>query len=146
MDILGKWGAYLTIPQVVLGLLVVLIMGSHDNTSALDAAIGGLATAGLVASVFIIITIFFMHPIAVVIGTSSLSIVLAVLSGLSGAIFSVWIFGFFGIALAFAATMLVTPMKSTDGKITHYLSALPAIGGLLYLARESSKGRGRVGE
>lgn len=144
MDILGKWGALIFVPQIVLGAIAGALMAYYGDG---DPVIFALAVAGVVAMIFIGIAMFVREEVGVAIALSSLAAICAafcIQSGLMG--FAVVIFTFFSIVPAILAAMLTKSYgPPTDETVLRlFFSAQPPIGALMYLVNRLDEEREKI--
>ncbi|OGG78392.1 hypothetical protein A3A36_00370 [Candidatus Kaiserbacteria bacterium RIFCSPLOWO2_01_FULL_52_12b] len=132
MEILGKWGAHLFVPQMFLGLLVyaIAIYGGVDDDVAIDFA---LSVAGVVAIFFMAIAMWYNNTVGIAVVSSSLAAVLAIFCALAGANIFAGFFGFIGLVAAMRAALLVKSEGASEPLTLLFLSALPVLGAFMFL-------------
>jgi ABC-type Na+ efflux pump permease subunit len=142
-NILGKWGIYLLALQALFAIVIYGIASSvgMDDTVATKLA---LATAGIVAIVCIIITMFKLKTVGVAIATSSLSAVLLIFCIFAHVYVFASILGFISFAVSFVAAMIVKREEADENIFFLILEALPVIGAFIYLSSQLDKEREKM--
>lgn len=143
MEILGKWGTYLFVPQVVLGIMVYVVTtyGGVDDVIAIDFA---LAAAGIVAVSFTAVAVVSRKMVGIAIASSSLAVVLAVFCALADANLFVWFFSFIGFVAATIAALFVKSEGAPEPLHLLVLASLPVLGAFMFLNLKLDEERERM--
>ncbi|MSU74203.1 hypothetical protein EXS57_00285 [Candidatus Kaiserbacteria bacterium] len=132
MNVLGKWGAYIFIPQMLIGIATygaAFLLGGVDVFGQALFVVGG-ATA-----LYSLTAMYRGEELAVTLSLSSFSAILMLLCLPTSSIVSAVVFGFFSVSLAVLAALLVKNAEASEDKVFSHLvlDALPIIGALRYL-------------
>lgn len=130
MNLLVRWGVRILFIQVILGMVTYVAPGGEE------AGIGpALLVAGVVAAIFIVVSIVFNDEVVTAVASSSLAAMLAIFCILGEVFVFASFFGLSCFATAFVAAMVVKYKGLGGGETTSelVLDALPVIGAVRYL-------------
>lgn len=133
-EILGRWGTFIFVPQLVVGWLAYEFVAYHYGD--VDALKTALSAAGVATVICTLIAMFYDDHFGIAVGLSSLAAVLTLL-GINAAapVFAIGV-GFVSMVLAVLAANLVRccgQQTNNENFFIVVLSALPVVGALLYL-------------
>lgn len=143
MNMLGKWGTFIFVPQALLGVATYFIAVYLDVPNP-NSFVYALEVAGVVAVFFAIVAMVYLWEIGVALALSSLSAVFALFLALASAGIFAGVCGFIGFGTAFIAARLVKRSGAPEMILFLTLGSLPMIGALIYLLGLADEERERM--